>query len=281
MAEERRDPEHPEPSGDRLRELVSSEIQSAISEMFPGGIEGTMNLVVGKVADEVIPRLPKVDVEAIAQRSAEIARAEMEQTAHRIRESLQTETGPSQTNGYAPDTPVPEAPEGYAYSTAAPESTPGERVRQSIQDDPISWINLLFDKTMTVVDKVSAHRSSTDKLALLRQVQHEEPELLNIFVPSPWGPEFQRMMEQSYAAGLKAKAGGAGRPYNPFDWDGSPSDGYDGEPGVSRRPQPGERVSGSESRASDSGNTTEGTGGGYGTEAVRPVTMAELLAKGR
>ena len=281
MNEEQHDPEHSEPSGDRLRELVSSEIQSVISEMFPGGIEGTMNLVVGKVADEVIPRLPKVDVEAIAQRSAEIARTEMEQTAHRIRESLQTDTAPSQNNGHAPETPIPEAPEGYAYSTMPHQVTPGERVRQSIQDDPISWINLLFDKTMTVVDKVSAHRSSTDKLALLRQVQHEEPELLNIFVPSPWGPEFQRMMEQSYAAGLKAKAGGAGRPYNPFDWDGSPSDGYDDEPGVSRRPQPGERARGYESRVPEKADMTEGTGEGDGTEAVRPVTMAELLTEGR
>ena len=302
-----------ESGGDQWQLMVRQEIENYMGSMLgPGGIEGLMDFVVQQTVSKVLESLPplQVDNDGIARTAARMVKAELMAETQRVaapagaaaagngagRSDLPA--GGSGWNG-PPSTPGAGAagqpefskpPDGYAYSSQ-PGYTPlrpGQQVRQAFVNDPLGWLNFAVEKGINAYKEVAEikwrHSLSQDRLHLLREVQRTDPELLQLFTPHPWGPEFQRMMEQSYGAGLRAKVAHEpatwGAPYNPFGSGAKPTGEFGGGPDGRSRPLFGESVYTTGSAGPESGPTSRVTGVGTATDQALPATMAEMLAAG-
>ena len=288
----------PESEGDQWRNMVRAEVGSFARKYMEqlGGLESMLDLVVQKVVEEVVPRLPQVDVNAIADLAAQQIEGKMQQTAQQIGSQIEARAS-SATNGQAPagqnQAPAGQdsahahenqahAPEGYVAPVVSLNGgSAGERVMESLKNDPIAWLDWAFNKFMTLADRYTAQKSSTDKLAVLRQMQTDDPELLAMFAPNPLGAEFTKMLSETYMQGVRAKMGAnphayapePAKPYNPFDLGVTPNDGWTSGPADQSRPLFGEAGSQNGWSGPKIGPTTLESE----TPSNGPKSMAEMM----
>lgn len=106
--------------------------------------------------------------------------------------------------------------------SAAPQTQP----QTSTEQVPVSSVNgngmssllnpeTLMDLADKAIDRYFQFKQQSvlgdinaNPLGYLNVIAQNQPQLMSLYAPNPWGDEFQRMMASSYAMGMKTKVGG-------------------------------------------------------------------------
>lgn len=251
----------PDSQGDAQMALVRGEVTKQIQEIMaqfvPGGdIPGLLNMIASQVVNQVIPQLPQVDYELAGKKALELARSEMAQSAKDIGSRIEAKAAGGD-NGSGPGPPTSNSaghfegdghdhgsdeespPQGYVFPKVTGAASMGQAFKLAVFQDPLTAINFIFDKLFQGIDKWGAI-NKTDDVTLLQSIQQRKPELFNMFVPNPWGPEFQKMQQETWNTALRVRLGNEGQ--------GTPAPGKVLDPFVS---------GGMHSAASSNGNSAE------------------------
>ena len=302
----------PESMGDAQMALVRGEVAKQIQELMAqfipnGDIPGLMNSIASQILNEVIPRLPEIDYEKAGKKALELARVEMAQTAQDI--GSQIEAKAAGANGSGPGAPTSNgggghfegdghdhgngegeqaAPQGYVFPKVTGAANMGQAFKMAVFQDPLTAINFIFDKLFQSMDKWGSI-NKRDDVTVLQAIRQSKPELFNMFVPNPWGPEFQKMQEDTWKTAMRVKMAnerihpsvGPGDVLNPFAPGGMPNVGYTNGNNEQRRPLFGESVSPNESGEHSTGDTVQASRPEFVTLNVGRKTMVEMMVGDR
>lgn len=290
----------PESQGDELAALIRNEVNNQVkvlkNELMPNGVGGLMNEIVDQVANKIIPLLPSVDTGEIAQKTLELARGQMNEQAEKIGAEIESRAASANgSGGMGPGAPTTNGheghdhegggggallPPGYTFQKVGGASTMAQAMKAQFSMDPLGIMNMLFDKVFQSMEKwVTLNRQPND-VETLNKIQQRAPALFGMYVPNPWGPEFQRMQMETWNTAIKTKMGNSGEqtnpggvPWNPFVPGAPPSGGYNN---VSAAP-PQTPIAVPGSPTGSDAQPTAPTMPGYATPSGGPKTMATML----
>lgn len=298
----------PDSQGDAQMALVRGEVAKQIQELMAqfipnGDIPGLMNMIAEQVVSQVMTRLPEMDYDKAGRRALELARAEMAQTAQDI--GSQIEAKAAGANGSGPGAPTSNggghfegdghdhgngegeqgAPEGYVFPKVTGAASMGQAFKMAVFQDPLMAINFIFDKLFQSMDKW-AGINKRDDVTVLQGIRQSKPELFNMFVPNPWGPEFQRMQQDTWNTAMRVKMASEAYPspgavLNPFAPGGMPNVGYTNGSNELPRPASAESVSPNESNEHSIKATAQASRPEFVTLNGGRKSMAEMMVGDR
>ena len=290
-----------QPVGDGLRQMVrgevSRQVEETMSKFLPeGGIPELMKQIAGVVTSQI--ELPQIDYDFVTKKTLDMARSEMGEQANKIGAEIEAKAagagggnlngatgGDGHDHGGEGDQGGSSSPpEGYKFAKVTGAANMAQALKMSMYSDPFTAVNFLFDKIFMSIDKWGAV-NRPDDVTLLQKIRTAKPELFNMFVPNPWGPEFQRMQQDTWSTAMKVRMAQMGpygpvdpsQAYNPFVSGGPPNAGYEKPSDEPRKPLFGETVSASESSAPSTRATVPGTTQVLETPKDSPKSMAEMM----
>ena len=290
--------EDPESQGDELMQLVRGEVARQVEETMKnflpeGGIPELMNQIAGAVTAQIT--LPEIDYDFVTKKTLDMARSEMGEQANKIGAEIEAKAaGSGGNNGATGDDGHDHGggdqggssspPEGYKFAKVTGAASMTQALKMSMYSDPFTAVNFLFDKIFMSIDKWGAV-NKPDDVSLLQRIRAAKPELFNMFVPNPWGPEFQKMQQDTWSTAMKVRMAQMGpyapvdpsQVYNPFVSGGPPSAEYVNPSAEPRKPLFGENVSGRGSSAPSTGVTIPATTQVLETPKDSPKSMAEMM----
>lgn len=296
----------PDSQGDEIAALIRNEVGNQVSalkaELMPNGVGGLMGEIVEQVANKIIPKmrqmirddLPVINTDEIAQKAYQLARGQMNEQADKIGAEIESRAASANgAGGMGPGAPTANGHEGHdhgdgegdgqvplppGYSFAKVDGAPDwkQAVKMQLGADPLGIINLVFDKGFMMMERWVKLTRDPNDVETLNKIQQRAPQLLSLYTPAPWGPEYQRMQMDTWNTAMKTKMGIAGVPgeYNPLQPSAPPIGGYKNVSGPQPQPPPGVPAS---PIASD-GQPIRATMPGFVTPSVGPPkTMAQML----
>lgn len=296
----------PDSQGDEIAALIRNEVGNQVnalkSELMPNGVTGLMSEIVDQVANAIIPKtremiraeLPVINTDEIAQKAYELARGQMNQQAEKIGAEIESRAASANgTGGMGPVDPTtngheghghgdgdeqPPPPPGYTFAKVSGGTDWKQAVKMQVGADPLGIANLLIDKVFMGMERIVKLNRDPNDVETLNKIQQRAPLLFGMYVPNPWGPEFQRMQMETWNTAIKTKMGNSGAPGvdippNPFGPGATPNDASRNASAVPPQTPIGVPVS---PTASD-GQPTRVTMPGSVTPNVGPRTMADLL----
>lgn len=289
-----------QPVGDGLMQLVrgevSRQVEETMSKFLPeGGIPELMKQIAGVVTAQIT--LPEIDYDFVTKKTLDMARSEMGEQANKIGAEIEAKAagagggnkngatdgdGHDHSEGDQGGSSTP--PEGYKFAKVTGAANMAQALKMSMYSDPFTAVNFLFDKIFMSIDKWGAVNRQDD-VTVLQKIRTSKPELFNMFVPNPWGPEFQKMQSDTWNTAMRVKMASQGpgayidpaQAYNPFVSGGPPSAEYVNPSAEPRKPLFGETVSASESSAPSTRVTVPGTTQVSETPKDSPKSMAEMM----
>lgn len=244
----------PESQGDELAALIRNEVGNQVkvlrNELMPNGVGGLMNEIVDQVANKIIPLLPSVDTDEIAQKAYELARGQMTEQAQKIGAEIESKAASANNGagGMGPGAPTANGheghehgegdggaplPPGYTFTKVNGASNMAQAMKMQFAIDPIGILNMMIDKVFFGMERWVKMNKDPNDVETLTKIQQRAPQLFGMYVPNPWGPEFQRMQMETWNTAIKTKMGNYGEqtppgvvPLNPLLPGAPPSGGY-------------------------------------------------------